>query len=61
LRQFHVNELGVHVLEVGQDEELFECGVVAHPFLDAELVAIQPGLTFNYGGFAGIKLGVVDG
>lgn len=31
------------------------------PFLDAELVAVQAGLTFNYGEFAGIKIGVVDG
>ncbi len=32
-----------------------------HPFLDTELVAVQPGLTFNYGEFAGIKIRVVDG
>jgi hypothetical protein len=30
LRQFHVDELGVHVLEVGEDEQLFQCGVVTH-------------------------------
>ena len=30
LRQRHVNELGVHVLEVREDEKLFQRGVVAH-------------------------------
>ena len=30
LGQGHVNELGVHVFDIGEDEELFEAGVVAH-------------------------------
>jgi len=32
-----------------------------HPILDADLVTVQPGLTFNYGEFAIIKIRVVDG
>ena len=32
-----------------------------HPLFHAEFVAVEPGLTFNYGEFAGIKLWVVDG
>lgn len=30
LRKGHVNELGIHVLDVGEDEELFEAGMIAH-------------------------------
>lgn len=30
LRQAHVDELCVHVLEVGENKELFEAGVIAH-------------------------------
>jgi len=30
LRQRHMDELGVHVLEVCEDEELLQCGVVPH-------------------------------
>ena len=30
LRKFHVNELGIHVLQIGEHEELFERRVVAH-------------------------------
>lgn len=32
-----------------------------YPFFDAEFVAVEPGLTFNYGEFAGIKIWNVDG
>ena len=37
LRQGHVDELGVHALDVGEDEKLFDRGVVA-------LVAVEPGV-----------------
>ena len=37
LRQRHVGELGVHALDIGEDEELFDGGVVAH-------VAIELGI-----------------
>ncbi len=30
MRQLHMDELGVHVFEVGEDEKLLETGVVAH-------------------------------
>ena len=30
LRQGHVNELGVHPLDVGEHEKLFDGGVIAH-------------------------------
>ena len=32
-----------------------------NPLLDAEFVAVQAGLTFNYGEFARIKVGVMNG
>ena len=31
------------------------------PLPDAKFIAVHPGLAFNYGEFAGIKIGVVDG
>jgi len=37
-----------------------DCMGLFDPLLHTELEAVQPGLTFNYGEFAGIKLRVVD-
>lgn len=38
-----------------------DCLGLFHPVLDAELVAVQTRLAFNYGEFARIKTGVMNG
>ena len=38
-----------------------DCVGFLYPFFDAEFVAVETGLTFNCGEFAGIEMRIVDG
>ena len=47
MRQLHVDEFGVHVFNIGQHQQLFDCGIVAHV-----AVHLGVGVTPLFGGLA---------